>query len=192
MPKPYTEWKNGLRECTNCGSQKTEEDYSWRNTPSGGRILNSMCKECLAERHRERAKIPQTKEMMRKASQKYYHQGGGCEKERDRRYLAQYGITNADKERMIEKNHWLCPICGTDNPGRWWAIDHCHRTGKVRDVICDKCNKMLGLANDDPCRLWSAAMYLVKHGLDRTPVTGVPNVPKPDEEREFEAQLEEA
>jgi len=93
---------------------------------------------------------------------------------------------------MIEKNHWLCPICRTDNPGRWWAIDHCHRTGKVRDVICDKCNKMLGLANDDPCRLLSAATYLIKHGLDRNPVEGIPNRPKPDEEWEFEAQLEEA
>jgi len=80
MPKPYTEWKNGLRECTNCGAKKTEEDYSWRDTPSGSRILNSMCKECLSERQRARAKLPQTKEMMRKASQKYYHQGGGARK----------------------------------------------------------------------------------------------------------------
>jgi hypothetical protein len=39
-------------------------------------------------------------------------------------------------------------------------IDHCHITGKVRGLLCHKCNKGIGLLGDDPARVAAALNYL--------------------------------
>ena len=104
--------------------------------------------------------------------------------------LKAYGMTLKEKEEIIRKNNGLCPICRTDRPDMWWTVDHCHRTGKIRDVICDKCNKMLGLAKDNPFTLLTAAHYVSNHAFNRESGIMVENVAKPDEERELEEDSE--
>ena len=56
---------------------------------------------------------------------------------------------------MLDKQDRRCAICKTNDPKskneRGWAVDHCHKTGKVRGVLCSPCNAGLGLlATDDP------------------------------------------
>jgi hypothetical protein len=52
-------------------------------------------------------------------------------------------------------------------------VDHDHKTGKVREVLCFTCNVMLGQAQDDPALLVRAVAYLQKHN-EGAPVPGLP------------------
>ncbi len=73
-----------------------------------------------------------------------------------------YGITLYQYDLMLEKQGGGCKICGKKTPkgqGRF-HVDHCHKTGKIRGLLCQHCNIMLGLGCDDPKILIAAAHYL--------------------------------
>lgn len=66
-----------------------------------------------------------------------------------------------------------CTKCGQDKPlsefsGRKFNgrphVDHDHNSGKVRELLCGDCNRMLGCSHDDPTTLRRAAEYLERHG----------------------------
>jgi len=68
-----------------------------------------------------------------------------------RRTLRKYGLTEDDYEQMLRDQGGRCLGCGTDQPGaKGWCIDHCHASGMVRALLCNRCNTALGLANEDP------------------------------------------
>ena len=58
-----------------------------------------------------------------------------------------------------------CAICGIDSPGpkKDWNLDHDHVTGRVRGILCNGCNPMLGYAKDSIETLKAAITYLEKH-----------------------------
>jgi len=59
---------------------------------------------------------------------------------------------------MLREQGGKCLGCGTDQPGaKGWCIDHCHKSGKVRALLCNRCNTALGLVNEDPEILRSLA-----------------------------------
>jgi hypothetical protein len=67
---------------------------------------------------------------------------------------------------MLVEQNYRCAICGTDKPtGKWvvFAVDHCHVTGKVRGLLCNECNRGMGLLRDDATLLRKAADYLDSH-----------------------------
>jgi hypothetical protein len=58
-----------------------------------------------------------------------------------------------------------CMICGGLQVGnRKLGIDHCHQSGKLRGVLCNRCNAGLGSFMDNPALLEVAIIYLKKHG----------------------------
>lgn len=79
-----------------------------------------------------------------------------------------YGLTPEAVDRMVTEQSGRCAICKAAfvdvaaDRFRWspFAIDHCHKTGKVRGLLCHKCNKGLGLFADDRIRLRAAIGYL--------------------------------
>lgn len=80
---------------------------------------------------------------------------------RQLKYL--YGITPEQYDEMLKAQGGVCKIClGPDNgPWKRLAVDHCHKTGRVRGLLCAKCNKGLGQFEDDPERLKKAITYLI-------------------------------
>ena len=92
------------------------------------------------------------------------------------RYIAsvtlktRYGITLEEKEQMMLDQGNKCLICNikfTDcfNCNTTPAVDHCHITGSIRGILCNKCNRGLGCYDDSISLHASAARYLYKHKL---------------------------
>lgn len=82
-------------------------------------------------------------------------------------WLAKYGITPAGFDELLASQDGVCRICASPDPKMKRAkrlyVDHCHLTGKIRGLLCFKCNTMLGNAEDQPERLRAAAEYLEAH-----------------------------
>ncbi|MET9967588.1 endonuclease VII domain-containing protein [Streptomyces sp. NPDC006356] len=68
-----------------------------------------------------------------------------------------YGLTEAQRDEMVASQMGLCVIC-LKAPAV--HVDHCHKTGRVRGVLCFNCNSGLGLLRDDPDVINRAADYL--------------------------------
>lgn len=67
----------------------------------------------------------------------------------------------ADYEAQLAKQGGKCAICFKPPSGKKiLGIDHCHKRGKVRGLLCDRCNTGLGLFLDDPANLRMALYYL--------------------------------
>lgn len=79
-----------------------------------------------------------------------------------REYL--YGIKPEEFSALLDRQGGLCAICRADEAGGkgGWHVDHDHATGKIRGLLCQNCNLMLGNAKDDPARLQAAITYLAK------------------------------
>lgn len=77
-----------------------------------------------------------------------------------------YNISVRDYQEMLEKQNYLCCIC--NGPGFLMAghhrlklvVDHCHKTGRVRGLLCHNCNRALGLFQDRSDFCSKASQYL--------------------------------
>ena len=75
-----------------------------------------------------------------------------------------YGIEPEDYVRMAQEQLNRCAICGREmEPGELMVVDHDHKTGKLRELLCDACNRGLGFFRDNPASLHSAASYVESH-----------------------------
>ncbi|MFD8718366.1 endonuclease domain-containing protein [Streptomyces sp. NPDC059629] len=68
-----------------------------------------------------------------------------------------YGLTEAERDAMIAAQYGLCAICLDAPPVH---VDHCHKTGRVRGVLCFNCNSAIGKLRDKPDAARRAAAYL--------------------------------
>lgn len=77
-----------------------------------------------------------------------------------------FGITADDYDAILISQGNVCDICKRPNIlATHMPVDHDHTTGKVRGILCNSCNHMLGKAGDNPSTLRAAADYLEKHEL---------------------------
>lgn len=69
-----------------------------------------------------------------------------------------YGITLNEYKQMVEKQAGRCTLC--DRLSNSLHVDHCHKTNKIRGLLCGSCNRALGLFQDDPRVLEKAKEYV--------------------------------
>jgi len=90
-------------------------------------------------------------------------------KDKIRQLKWKFGVTAEWFHGTMEEQKGVCAICHKAETSRFkgtlkdLAVDHCHATGKVRGLLCSKCNTMLGLSGDSISTLESAITYLKKH-----------------------------
>ena len=85
-------------------------------------------------------------------------------KEYAREVRRQYGITIEDVQKMTEAQENKCAICQETMTKP--HVDHCHKSGRVRAILCAACNKGLGCFKDNALLLESAMHYIYEHALD--------------------------
>ena len=131
------------RECSECGEFKPWSEFHKRRDLSTGH--SSCCKMCTKKR---------TRRDMENGSR------------RNRELMIKYGIDLDEYNRLAESQNDSCAICRKTDKGtargkiRYWSVDHDHATGKIRGLLCQQCNALLGMAKDDIDILQKAIEYL--------------------------------
>jgi hypothetical protein len=93
-----------------------------------------------------------------------------------------YGITQDEYESLLISQGGVCAICKQTNPAKGeqeperLAVDHSHYSGTTRALLCQRCNKLLGLAEDSQELLFRAQCYLREHD---GPEMSYPRFPRP-------------
>lgn len=83
---------------------------------------------------------------------------------KDRMLRSAYGISLGDYNSMLVNQGGVCAICFSDDVGKknakYFYVDHDHKTGEVRGLLCHRCNTFLGHARDNLATLVGAIYYL--------------------------------
>jgi len=116
-------------------------------------------KECQARYRKEHAE--ELAEYYKRHDKSRPDKGSRSRRSSQMKYY--YGISLEDYEEMESNQGCKCAICGKFNDtGKRLFIDHNHSTGKVRALLCGKCNSMIGYAYENIATLKSAIQYLEK------------------------------
>ena len=120
-----------VKLCKTCNRERELKHFSKRTYSSGTVGYQPKCKDC------ERAKRSQ-----------YYKPHETMRRK--------FKITEEQYQKMMEPDD--CPCCGRRMEKK--CIDHCHKTEKIRGVICNNCNTALGLIDDNKETLSNLIQYL--------------------------------
>lgn len=98
----------------------------------------------------------------------YYQNKSRAQETQTKSYrLRTYGLSHEEYLEMLEEQNHVCAIChnpeellnpsGTPRP---LCVDHCHTTGNIRGLLCNRCNILLSRAKDNVSILQNAIQYL--------------------------------
>jgi hypothetical protein len=141
------------KSCTKCKVTKPLSNFRSR----GGHLahlLKSQCNSCLYDAHvkwvqknKGQAKKPKNRNPLTLA-----------------RHCSRRGITLKRLMELYEEQNGKCPICEIEIELMSSALDHNHTTGEFRGLLCNKCNRALGMFLDSEVVLLRAAQYLKRKG----------------------------
>jgi hypothetical protein len=147
-----------MKKCSCCQILKQEDEF-WR-VRKGQPKLQNKCKACGTAMTREwRRKNPERSAELSMWAKK------NPDKVRSKLLLKLYGLTPADWDRMLADQDGGCAICGDNEPARGFHVDHCHKTGRVRGLLCTNCNHGIGNFSEDPKTILEAARYVMRDQL---------------------------
>lgn len=172
------------KKCRKCGNVfPATLEFFYKN--SGGKFgLTPRCKTCVNEDNTEshKKRVEKNPEHIRKLatekSKRHYHSNLENSRKRSREHAAKTRLDPEKKEKIqarkraggagwspeqiealrIKQNN-ECAICSKPNPT---DLDHNHKTGEIRFLLCKHCNRGLGAFYDDPILLRKAADMLEK------------------------------
>jgi hypothetical protein len=98
-------------------------------------------------------------DVYRKASLKHWHALDDTKKHE--RWIKRYCLTSSEYKKMFKDQNGLCKICFKECiSNQSLSVDHCHTTGKIRGLLCKKCNTALGMLEDNIVYFKNAIEYL--------------------------------
>ena len=125
-----------LKTCNKCRVEREQTEFHRDKRNSDGR--KGICKECV------------------KQSDWY-----NPERLREKHLARKYGISEEVYQHMYDLQGGACKIC--DKKFSQLFVDHCHDSGKVRGLLCHRCNILLGHSLDNISTLANAITYLNEH-----------------------------
>lgn len=149
--------------CQRCGIEKSLDYFHKHSKTKDGR--QPKCKACALEMARDNYR--KNPERASASAKRWAEKNPSRRKEiaYNSKLKSNYGIELAGYQRMLEQQDGKCAICGGEGgAGRSEVfklfVDHCHTTGKIRGLLCMKCNSGLGYFEDDIMKMKSAIQYL--------------------------------
>lgn len=130
--RALTTQKTEIKTCKNCKKEKLRNDFYL--SPQNKDGLSYWCKTCVASSN----------------------------------LMQRYGLSKNSQTKILEKQNNVCAICLQPETAKHLgkltslAVDHNHKTGEVRGLLCTGCNKALGFFKDDIALLQEAIRYLQK------------------------------
>ena len=162
-----------MKVCSKCNVGKPLSEYHKHAASKDG--LQQWCKSCKAVDQTSRHKADPSRKAQLAADWRSRNKTRHVEtttrwkranvrRSKNASLVHHYGITIETYESMLEEQGHKCAICGNADSGRSntdaLAVDHDHRTGAIRGLLCHPCNSGIGLLKDDATVLTAAAEYL--------------------------------
>lgn len=135
------------KKCQRCKLDKSLQEFRRDRRRKDG--LKYVCKTCDDLRYKEyRSQNPEAVRAAR----------------REQHLKHKYGITTTQYEEMLAEQQHKCAACGNEDVHnqlyKSLVVDHCHKTGTVRGLLCHSCNTTLGASKEDATRLEACIRYL--------------------------------
>jgi hypothetical protein len=146
----------GFKRCSGCQVEKSVTEFHKNRVMADG--FANQCKICTAA---SKKKWSQSEKGL--ATQKRYARTETALKNQRKCALrTKYGMSVEEYDKMLEAQGGVCAICKGPSKRKngLFDVDHDHKTGKVRGLLCHGCNTGIGLLGDDP-RVWERAIKIV-------------------------------
>ncbi len=146
-----------MKYCRICKIQKEIDCFVKNKALSSG--VDSICLDCSRKKVKEWRKGNPKKRAIqatRESKKDYNH---------NKHLKAKFGITRQEYLDMFNSQLGNCAICGVNQLEltKRLSVDHCHNTGKIRQLLCTYCNSVLGLSKESISILENAISYIRKH-----------------------------
>ena len=132
-----------MKTCIKCSNIKPKQEFSKDKSRTDG--FSNTCKLC-------------------RRSYEHDYNKKNVLKIKDRDLKRNHGITLEDKLKMISNQNNMCLICKThfssSERAKFPCVDHNHKTNKIRSILCDRCNRVLGEIEENVSILESMILYL--------------------------------
>lgn len=142
------------KRCFMCNQEKLYSEFM----PSAFIRGDYRCRTCATKRaYKWREKNVERYNIIRKRGERKY-------------LLKNYGVTPKWYENKLRKQNYRCAICGSDSNGimrNKLDVDHDHITGKVRGILCNRCNTGLGQFKDNLQLMQKAIEYLTLYSKSK-------------------------
>jgi hypothetical protein len=153
-----------MKQCTKCKEFKLALEFSKDKYKKDG--LRSNCKSCYSVYDKQNYwKNPEKARKRTNEYRAFLRQTDPVKlklSNRNTKLKKAYGITQEQFLEMSLKQKHKCACC---NKEKKLVVDHCHTTGKIRELLCHNCNTALGLLNEDNTIIQSLSNYIRKqHG----------------------------
>lgn len=151
-----------MLKCTKCKIEQELSCFNKEKRKKNG--LKSYCKTCQKnydilrkikdpEKQKQRAKDYRQR-IKKETPEKLFISNRKTKLKRD------YNLTLEQYELMLKEQNGVCYLCNALPNKKLLAVDHCHKTNKVRKLLCSSCNTALGLFKDNIDVLNKAINYL--------------------------------
>jgi hypothetical protein len=154
------------KRCGGCSAEKSTSEFHVRRRKGCRDSLQSRCKACQLASHNRWKEKNRQKYLADRKARKASRIAAGSDEIR-RQVLSKYRLSVEAYGVMLAAQGGVCAICRRPETARnqhgplALSVDHDHKTGRIRGLLCRSCNTLLGLSRENCSILESATNYLV-------------------------------
>lgn len=159
-----------MKVCKKCLENKSIDNYYVNTNDRGYKFPSSICKQCTCLKHRQKRSAMSEEQRQSIRDRKKSYNVKNRDKSKNRELKRNFNISYDIFLTMKVSQNNLCAICkkqesALSNDGyiKELAVDHCHKTGKIRGLLCSACNIGIGKFKECVDNLEQAITYLKKY-----------------------------